>query len=284
MCVRAIWQSRAGGPPLREIEGGDGVNIRRAYVWASYCSPGRRSQPGVLSITRFPDWTEPDVLQIARQGCQGLIVTINPAGSRVWLGPGARRKCRGLTSWCASPVRTSMIAQHAQAWKQCFGSRPRSHGRPMPAGGRICEPGEGPRVVLGALNPMDRFAYVSHGYLLSAAMQWHTPGFAQHFCAWTTRTSLAAAFSSDATPASTLPSRSRMSRGGVGGYQVSIYQNPNPPGGRWSSLVRANQGTVAAITTWLGLWFPERHMSRNKTCGPASGCRRDGDGCVCLRL
>ena len=34
MCVRAIWQSRAGGP-LREIEGGNGVNIKRAYVWAS---------------------------------------------------------------------------------------------------------------------------------------------------------------------------------------------------------------------------------------------------------
>jgi hypothetical protein len=80
------------------LRGGDGVNIRKAYVWASCCSPGRRSQPGVLSITRFPDWTEPDVLQIARQGCQGLIVTINPAGSRVWSGPGATRKCRGLTS------------------------------------------------------------------------------------------------------------------------------------------------------------------------------------------
>ena len=98
MCVRAIWQSRAGGPPLREIEGGDGVNIRKTYVWATCCPPGRRNQPGVLSITRFPDWTEPDQVRIARQGCQGLIVTINPAGSRVWSGPGARRKCRGLTS------------------------------------------------------------------------------------------------------------------------------------------------------------------------------------------
>jgi hypothetical protein len=65
-------------------------------------------------------------------------------------------------------------------------------------------------------------------------MQWHTPGFAQDFFAWAARTSLAAAFLSNATPANTLPqpcANGPGGRGEVGGYQVSVYQNPKPARG-----------------------------------------------------
>jgi hypothetical protein len=175
-----------------------------------------------------------------------------------------------------------MIAQHAQAWKQCFGSRPRSHGRPMPAGGRVCEPGEGPRAVLGALNPMGLICpHLSHVYSLPVAMQWHIPSFAQDFCAWATRTSLAAAFLSDATtPANTLPSRLQMGRG-VGGDQVSVYQNPKTRPGV-DGVLRPVPIKPPLQRLRPGLWFPECHMSRNKPCGPTSGCRRDCDRCVYL--
>jgi hypothetical protein len=95
--ARTIWQSRAGGP-LREIEG-DGVNIKTAQP-----VPAR---PLKALLDGCPEWPGArDCLQIAA-GMSGADRGNRPRpGQRVWSGPGARRKCRGFTSWCPSPVRT----------------------------------------------------------------------------------------------------------------------------------------------------------------------------------
>lgn len=67
--------------------GGDGVNIKGPYRHPA-AHTGRRSQPVLLSIARFPDWTGSS-LQIARQGSQGLIMAVNQAGQRVVVRAGA---------------------------------------------------------------------------------------------------------------------------------------------------------------------------------------------------
>jgi hypothetical protein len=169
-----------------------------------------------------------------------------------------------------------MIAQHAQAWKQCFGSRPRSHGRPMPAGGRVCEPEEGPRVVLGALNPMGSVCPYLPCILAACC----------HAMAHTRlRPGLLCLGGQDQPGGSVL-------------VQCDPRQHPPPAvckwtggeggGGRLPGICISEPKTRPGVDQWSslwpvpikpplqrqrpGLWIPDCHMSRNKTCGPASGC------------
>jgi hypothetical protein len=104
----------------------------------------------------------------------------------------------------------------------------------MPAGGRVCEPEEGPRVVLGALNPMGSVCPYLPCILAACC----------HAMAHTRlRPGLLCLGGQDQPGGSVLvrcdprqhppPSRLQIGRGGgeVGGYQVSVYQNPKPARG-----------------------------------------------------
>lgn len=142
---RAIWQSRAGGPK-REIEG-------TALIWRGRISrtfplqvAERASVPAnfvfsmctaflreLLRCLGWLDWTmvndgrEPASLQIARQGCQGPIITVHQAGQRVLVRAGGldRSAVDGLPG--ANPrLRTAKICSgpfgvegQSLVWKLC---------------------------------------------------------------------------------------------------------------------------------------------------------------------